>query len=437
MKKSISMLLLLLLLLLPCLSFAAEYAVVTSGRLNLRARASAASASLGRYAAGSWVRLEGSQAGGWYAVATMDGKHGYMMGSYLTRRSTPGGRATVRYAQGGYVNLRSGPSLETPAIIQVRSGTHVSILGSTWNWYHVSLTQNGQPYTGYIHDSLVDVGTGSAVVTTRNGGKVNVRSGPSFSYGSLGSLATGTRVTVLLKGTGWTWIQSSGMNGFMSNSYLSDSGYTPVTPTAPPSPSGGSVAWVNNPLSTQVLNLRESPSQNSRSLRQYRNGKQVSVVSYGPVWCQVYVDGLMGYMMTRYLRFSGFAPTTAPFYGMESYGAESYGMESYGTESYFDPYAYSAPKSMPTATPKPIVEYLTPAPKSGNPGEPQAGDYVKLAPAAGGGSTINVYRDAKLTTLLGTYENAKEVRMLKYGENVCMVLIDGGVGYVSTWNINY
>ena len=111
----------------------------------------------------------------------------------------------MRYAQGGYVNLRSGPSLETAAILQVRSGTHVSILGMTGSWYYVSLMQNGQKYSGYMHESLVNTGTSRAYVSTRNGGKVNVRSGPSFSYGSLGSLPTGVAVTVLLRGTGWTW----------------------------------------------------------------------------------------------------------------------------------------------------------------------------------------------------------------------------------------
>ena len=427
MKRIIMLLALFLVLVLPCAAFSAEYAVVSTGRLNLRARASSTSSSLGRYAAGSWVRLEGSVAGGWYAVATMDGKHGYMMGSYLTLRSSSSGGATVRYAQGGYVNLRSGPSLDTAAITQVRSGTHVSILGMTGSWYYVSLTQNGQHFSGYIHESLVNTGTSSAVVSTRNGGKVNVRSGPSFSYGSLGSLSTGTHVTVLLRGTGWTWIQGGGLIGFMSNSYLSDSGYTPVTPTAapvPPSPSSGSVAWVNNPLSTQVLNLREAPSQNSRSLRQYRNGKEVRVISYGPVWCQVYVDGIYGYMMTKYLRFSGLTPNAEPY-----------------NPAPYDPYPHYSPAPKPTATPKPkpkpIVESVTPVPHLGSPSEPQAGDYIKLAPSAGGGSAINVYRDAKMTIILGTYGNGKDARMLKYGESVCMILIDGSVGYVSTWNINY
>ena len=348
------MLAVLLALAVPCLAMAADFAVVSGGKLNLRAYASATSQSLGRYNAGAWVQVTGGSIGGWYPVRTMDGKRGYMAGGYLT------------FSGSG----------------------------------------------------------GSAYVSTRNGGKVNVRSGPSFSFGTVGSLATGTRVSVLLKGTGWYWISGGGISGFMSTTYLSDSGYRPVPgPTAAPYwPSGGQTAWVNNPRSTQVLNLRESPSQASRSIGQYYNNTEVRVVNYGPTWCEVYVGGVHGYMMTRYLRFGGFAPTHAPYYPKPT------------AEPYY-PYYPIPVTPVPTATPTPLVEYLTPKPAG--PAAPTAGQDITLAPAAGGGSAINVYNDAKLTVLKATYGNGKAAKMLQYGENVCMILIDGGVGYVSTWNVNY
>ena len=47
----------LLLLLLPVLALAAEFAVVTGGKLNLRQYASTDSYSLGKYASGSWVEM--------------------------------------------------------------------------------------------------------------------------------------------------------------------------------------------------------------------------------------------------------------------------------------------------------------------------------------------------------------------------------------------
>ena len=412
MKKKLLAAVLLLALLLPCLAQAAEYAIVTGGKLNLRERPSVSSQSLGRYSGGTWLRLEGSPIGEWYPVTTPDGKRGYMSGNYLSFSQHGSGRATVSYAPGGYVNLRMGPSLDTGIVTRVNSGTEVSILRTVGYWYYVGLRQYGQSFEGYIHNSLINYGGTSATVVTRNGGKVNVRSGPSFSYGSLGSLPTGTRVTVLLKGTGWYWISGGGLTGFMSSGYLSEDGGRPapapiITPTPKPE-QGYSTAWVNNPKSTQVLNLRESPSRNARSLGQYYNGKQVHVVSHGITWCEVYVDGIHGWMMTQYLRFGGLKPTATPYY---------------------NPYVeYLTP--VPAATPKPS-EY---GPVNGG---PSAGQMVTLAPAACGGSAINVYNDAKLTNLKATYSNGKEARMLQYGDNVCMIFIDGGVGYVSTWNVNY
>ena len=405
---------LLLALLMPCLALAADFAVVSQGKLNLREYASSASRSLGRYGSGTWVRLEGGQTGGWYPVRTPDGKRGYMAGNYLTF-SGGGSDATVRYAPGGYVNLRSGPSLDAAVVTRVNSGTGVSIIGESGSWYRVSVMQHGQNYRGYIHESLVGRGGSTAVVTTRNGGKVNVRSGPSFSYGSIGSLPTGTRVSVLLRGAGWTWISGGGVTGFMSSAYLSESGGYPPAPTyAPVRPDTDyTVAWVNNARPTQVLNLRETPSQNARSIGQYHTGKQVHVVHHGNTWCEVYVDGLHGYMMTRYLRFGGLKPTPTeePYY------------------PYYPPVEYITPK--PAPKPKPTAK-----PKHEKDG-PAAGETIWLAPAAGGGSAINVYNDAKLTSLKAAYSNGKEAKMLQYGDNVCMIFIDGGVAYVSTWNVNY
>ena len=296
-----------LLLTLPALALAADFAVVRGGRLNLRQYPSSSSQSLGKYDSGSWVDVQGQGASGWYAVRTMDGKTGYMAGNYLTFAQS-GSIGTVAYANGGYVNLRRGPSLDYAVVTRVTSGTTISILDASYEWNYVSATVNGATYTGYMHDSLIIKSTTTATVSTRNGGKVNVRRGPSSAYGSIGSLKSGTRVTVLLKGNGWYQITGGGLTGFMSAGYLSNMGTT----------GGGSgtvttrTAYVNNPRSTQVLYLRETPSQRARALGQYKNGTQVKVVSYGATWCEVYVGTRHGYMMTRYLSFNNHYVTPTP-----------------------------------------------------------------------------------------------------------------------------
>ncbi len=407
---------LLLLVMLPAMALAADFAVVRGGRLNLRQYASSTSRSLGKYDSGSWVLVEGQSTSGWYPVRTMDGKSGYMAGNYLTFAQS-GSTGTVAYANGGYVNLRRGPSLDYAVVTRVTSGTTVSILDASYEWNHVSVNVGGATYMGYMHDSLINKSTTTATVSTRNGGKVNVRRGPSSSYGSMGSLKSGTRVTVLLKGRGWCQITGGGLTGFMATSYLSNMGTIGSGSNSGSGTVTTRTAYVNNPKSTQVLYLRESPSQSARSLGQYANGTQVKVVSYGATWCEVYVGTRHGYMMTRYLSFDGTYVTPTPNY------------------------VYVTPKPTPqviyiTPTPTPLVEYITPKPAE--PAAPTSGSAITLAVAYGSSSNmINVYYDQALTSLKATYTGGKQATMLSYGENVCMILVDGGVAYVSTWNVNY
>ena len=418
MRKTIKLIALLLLLaLVPAMALAADFAVVRGGRLNLRQYASKTSRSLGKYDSGSWVTVQGQSTSGWYPVRTMDGKTGYMAGNYLTFAQN-GSIGTVAYANGGYVNLRQGPSLDYAVVTRVTSGMTVNILDASYEWNYVSATVNGATYTGYMHDSLINKSTTTATVSTRNGGKVNVRRGPSSAYGSIGSLKSGTRVTVLLKGSGWCQITGGGLTGFMSTSYLSNMGTTNGSSN---NNNSGTVttrtAYVNNPRSTQVLYLRESPSQSARALGQYGNGTQVKVVNYGATWCEVYVGTRHGYMMTRYLSFNNNYVTPTPNY------------------------VYVTPKPTPqviyiTPTPKPLVEYITPKPAE--PAAPESGTAITLAVAYGSASnTINVYYDQAMTSLKATYTGGKQATMLSYGDNVCMILVDGGVAYVSTWNVNY
>ena len=252
MRKTIKLIALLLLLaLVPAMALAADFAVVRGGRLNLRQYASKTSRSLGKYDSGSWVTVQGQSTSGWYPVRTMDGKTGYMAGNYLTFAQN-GSIGTVAYANGGYVNLRQGPSLDYAVVTRVTSGMTVNILDASYEWNYVSVNVGGATYTGYMHDSLINKSTTTATVSTRNGGKVNVRRGPSSSYGSIGSLKSGTRVTVLLKGNGWCQITGGGLTGFMATSYLGNMGTTNSGSNSNSGTVSTRTAYVNNPTSTQV-----------------------------------------------------------------------------------------------------------------------------------------------------------------------------------------
>ncbi len=410
--------------LLPALALADRYAVVKGGRLNLRQYPSTDSYSLGKYDTGTWV-LAGSEQNGWYSVQTLSGKRGYMSGAYLDFGAYNGG-ATVKYANGGYVNLRSGPSTDAGVVMRVTSGSAFHMQGNYGGWCYGYVYSGSQQVYGYMYETFLSSGASTSVVTTQNGGKVNVRSGPGSSYSSIGKLASGTQVNILLKGNGWYMISANGMEGFMSTQYLSGTGSTLGTNTG--STTTSTTAWVNNPKATQVLNLRETPSQSARSIGQYRNGTKVKVVSRGSTWCEVYVGTRHGYMMTRYLSFDGnYVQPSYPSYTYPSYNYPVYTQP---------PYYFATP--VPTATPTPLVQMTTPKPQQAGPAAPKAGDTITLAIAAGGSSNqITVYHDAAMTQAKATYTHGKQAMMLQYGTNSCMIYVEGGVAYVSTWNVNY
>ena len=414
----------LVLALLPALALADRFAVVKGGRLNLRQYPTTDSYSLGKYDTGTWV-LAGSESGGWYEVKTLTGKRGYMSGAYLDFGGYNGG-STVKYANGGYVNLRSGPSTDASVVMRVTSGSTFYMQGNYGGWCYGHVYSGSQQVYGYMYETFLDSGVSTAVVTTQNGGKVNVRSGPGSSYSSIGKLASGTQVNVLLKGNGWYMISANGVEGFMSTQYLSGTGSTLGNNTG--STTTSQTAWVNNPKATQVLNLREKPSQSARSIGQYRNGTKVKVVSRGATWCEVYVGTRHGYMMTRYLSFDG------------NYVKPSYPNYTYPVYTQPPYFATQPPYYVPTVTPTPtpLVQYITPKPQQSGPAAPKAGDTVTLAIAAGGSSNlITVYHDASLTQAKASYAHGKQAMMLQYGTNSCMIYVEGGVAYVSTWNVNY
>ena len=414
----------LVLALLPALALADRFAVVKGGRLNLRQYPTTDSYSLGKYDTGTWV-LAGSESGGWYEVKTLTGKRGYMSGAYLDFGGYNGG-STVKYANGGYVNLRSGPSTDASVVMRVTSGSTFYMQGNYGGWCYGHVYSGSQQVYGYMYETFLDSGVSTAVVTTQNGGKVNVRSGPGSSYSSIGKLASGTQVNVLLKGNGWYMISANGVEGFMSTQYLSGTGSTLGNNTG--STTTSQTAWVNNPKATQVLNLREKTYQSARSIGQYRNGTKVKVVSRGATWCEVYVGTRHGYMMTRYLSFDG------------NYVKPSYPNYTYPVYTQPPYFATQPPYYVPTVTPTPtpLVQYITPKPQQSGPAAPKAGDTVTLAIAAGGSSNlITVYHDASLTQAKASYAHGKQAMMLQYGTNSCMIYVEGGVAYVSTWNVNY
>ena len=120
---------------------------------------------------------------------------------------------TTKYA-GSTVNIRAGAGTNYNAIAAVTRGTRLSVLSTANGWYQVSVPSKG--VTGYISASYVSLG-----LSARTTGNVNFRTGAGTGYERIGTIAKGSKITVLSVGEKWSQVSYNGKTGYISNAYWS------------------------------------------------------------------------------------------------------------------------------------------------------------------------------------------------------------------------
>ncbi len=273
---------------------------------------------------------------------------------------------------GGWLRLRAEPNDDSQTISAYFTGTTVTILGGSGQWYHV-LTPDGK--TGYMYSGYLNI-TGSitggqldentaATVISANGKPVRLRSGPSTQYSIIASYAVGTPLTVLSSGDTWCKVRINGRTGYMMTEFISILGAGETT--------GGYTAYVVSDNGKNCV-LREGPSKQHDILASYPVGTRVTVVSYGSTWSKLSVNGLVGYMMSQYLS------TTEPDH---SVGDTAAGYTAYVTSS--------------------------------------NGLGVRMRSGAG-----------KLFPTIATYSVGTQVTVLEYGSTWCRIRVGTRTGYMMT-----
>ena len=306
---------------LPMSGAMADTGTVKGGWLILRSQPSFAGAIKASYPSGTVVTITG-QVGSWYAVTTPDGKTGYMLGDYLqiggnaasTAGNLTGTTAYVTSSNGLNVRLRSGPGKGYSIIASYAPGTQCSIISHGKNWSRIQIGN----YTGYMMTQFL-TSNGSAMplptpatnptgqeytvyVTSKNGKGVNLRSGPSKSYTSIGFYSVGTQAAMVTKGATWSYIRVGNRYGYMMTEFLT--GNEPVKPVPP---TGGAYVVSAN---GKNVNLRAAPTTRSTVIRSYKVGTRLTVITRGIDWCFILIDGTYGYMMRQFI-YEGSVPATA------------------------------------------------------------------------------------------------------------------------------
>ena len=193
----------------------AELTVIKTGTtksgVNVRSGPSTSYGKVGYLNGGTKVEIVGIDAKtGWYKIKYNNG-YAYVSNLYviIQNESTKPGIATSG------VNVRSGPSTSYKKLGYLNSGTKVDIIekDAKTGWYKIKYN-NGYAYASKLY--IAEIKTG----TTKSG--VNVRSGPSSSYGKVGYLNGGTKVEIVGTDakTGWYKIVYNKGFAYVSNSYV-------------------------------------------------------------------------------------------------------------------------------------------------------------------------------------------------------------------------
>jgi uncharacterized protein YgiM (DUF1202 family) len=212
------------------------YAVIrTNGsNLNMRSAPSMGAPILQSFAPGQRVEIleKGKE---WHKVRA-GGIVGYMRAEFLAIGGSqpapaPMGKVGVvnnpKATQ--VLNLRETPSLDARVLACYGNGKQVEILGSTGDWYKVSV--DGK--IGYMLKQYVKVTSTtpptvkppatpfSATLKNPNGGSiVNFRAQPGLNSAILAMYPVGKAVTVLESGTDWSKVSVDGSVGYVSSYFL-------------------------------------------------------------------------------------------------------------------------------------------------------------------------------------------------------------------------
>ena len=331
--RRLTALCLAVLLLLPCLPISAHAASTgtTTAYVNLRTGPGTDYTILETVPLGAQISILDTGNPGWYRVTAPSGNSGYMCSDYILASGGDAGTSTVLFTARttAFVNLRAGPGTGYGIYLTVPLGDTVSVLDTAnAGWYRV---QYGS-YTGYMSADYLQTQSAAAptpappdmsasadpIGTARTTAVLNIRTGPSTGYRSLGLLDNGETVTVLENcGNGWYAVRtSSNTFGYCSGDYLRVTlGTSPAPQPEPtPQPSEPDTATRWNGRTTAFVNLRSGPSTGYRIYLTVPLGDAITILDRSNSgWYRVQYGSYTGYMSSNYIDVLGAVEeTTTP-----------------------------------------------------------------------------------------------------------------------------
>ncbi len=297
--------------------------IVTADSLNVRSGDSTKYNSLGSLKKNEQVTVTGKTSNNWYQIK-FKGKTGYVNGAYL--KAKPASKPTsttnqikVAKASGTFIvtanslNVRSGNTAAYSSLGSLKKNQQVTVTGKTSNnWYQIKFKGT----TGYVNGAYLKAKPASKPTSTTNQIKVskasgtfivtadslNVRSGNTAAYSSLGALKKNEQVSVTGKtSNNWYQIKFKGKNGFVNGAYLE------AKPASKPAPQTNQIkvakASGTYKVTANTLNVRSGNTASHSKIGSLTRGNKVKVTgktSNG--WYRINFKGKIGFVSGQYLK---------------------------------------------------------------------------------------------------------------------------------------
>lgn len=211
--------------------------------------------------------------------------------------------ATMKHAYAkGKIYLRTGPGTQYSTNGTVHNGDYIDVLayGDIWSQVRTANGKTGYIKNLYINDGDMTYAAGTTYVTRYTAyitAPVNFRAGASTSTVSMGTLQTGTKITVLGVNNGFYLIcDPDNAQGFVSTSYVSE--------TKPSSASASFPTFETTGTKTVIghgVNMRAGGGSSYDVICVVPYGAKVGVIYQGTYWTRVNYNGAMGWISNDYL----------------------------------------------------------------------------------------------------------------------------------------
>ena len=281
-------------------AYASNIGTVTASSLNVRSGPSTSYTVVTTVKKNDKVNILQSS-NGWYKIETSSGKQGWVSSSYISASNSNTNNSTNNNTQSNIaivntdgLNFRNGAGTSYSIIKVLNKGEKVEVISESNGWSKVKHDSR----LGYVASQYIDKATTNYTIKEVNTDGLNVRTGPSTSYATIGKLNKGTRVEVISESAGWSKINYNNKTAYVSSGYLKAvSTSTPDTKPEDTTQQYKEIKVVN----TDGLNVRKGPSTSYESIGKIDKGTSVEVISESDEWSKINYKNTTAYVATKYL----------------------------------------------------------------------------------------------------------------------------------------